>query len=134
MARLMRCAICSSCRTRLLASPDAAVVDPCLAAAIVDRASRGRGGMADAADSKSVARKSVEVQVLSPAPNDVKGLPFGRRSLPRAPAGRGKQGVSTAPSNRPIYVPLFNLSFSLKRIEPSSRPKPAGFNDLWIRL
>ena len=28
----------------------------------------GRGGMADAADSKSVVRKDVEVQVLSPAP------------------------------------------------------------------
>jgi hypothetical protein len=48
----------------------------------------GRGGMADAADSKSVVRKDVEVQVLSPAPliprGSHLGLPPGERPVAQA--------------------------------------------------
>jgi hypothetical protein len=43
-------------------------VDRSFDARIVATPRGGRGGMADAADSKSVVRKDVEVQVLSPAP------------------------------------------------------------------
>ena len=51
-----------------LAAEGGVAVDRRAAAAIVAATSCGRGGMADAADSKSVASNGVEVQVLSPAP------------------------------------------------------------------
>src|SRR5271165_6089424 len=56
------------------------LVDPPSGAAIVPPR-RGRGGMADAADSKSVVREDVGVQVSTPAPTITIGCEKTRRAI-----------------------------------------------------
>jgi hypothetical protein len=74
--------VISTCRMRRAAPVDE------LSGAVIVPPRGGRGGMADAADSKSVVRKDVEVQVLSPAPliprGSHLGLPPGERPVAQA--------------------------------------------------